>query len=194
MKKITILILFVTTFGYSQTTDTIKKSNPILYLDLAIGFGRTNKVATFAGISLNYQVGKNLFTARFTEAAAIDGFFFIFPITNTVITDRGLLYGLRFIDDGESYSFSAGISRVNKSEYVNSTTQVESSFFGVPFELNYTYFNKNRARYRILYGLIPNGRPTAFGRSIGFKFYGTISKSPVFGIGISTSIGWHKRY
>ena len=194
MKITAILIFLSTTFAHSQTADTIKKSNPILFADISIGLGRVEKLAYISSLSLNYQFGNNLLTARLMQIARVEKHVVFLPIDITTFTDHALMYGKRYITDGESFSFSAGISLVNKSECIDSNTKLESAFFGVPFELNYIYFNKKRAPYRIIYGLIPIGKPIAFGRSIGFKFYGTISKSPVFGIGVSTSIGWHKHY
>lgn len=187
-------MILTQTISFATVKDSIPKSNPIVYVDLQLGIGRADKIALATSNSINYQSGKNLYTARFTSMERVDDWFFIFPITGTSTTEIGLLYGKRYIDHGESFSFSAGLSQVTRSQSFVNQPRVTESYFGVPFELNYMFFNAKRAQYRIIYGLFPIGKPTAFGRSIGFKIFGNISKNSFFGFGVSTSIGWHKKY
>lgn len=194
MKKIFLTLIFSQTFSFASVLDSIPKSNPIVYLDVQLGIGRADKIALSGSYSINFQSGKNLYTARILNMARVDDWFFIFPITGTSTTEIGLLYGRRYIENGESLSFSAGLSQVTTSQNFVNEPRVISSHFGVPFEFNYMFFNAKKARYHILYGLIPIGKPTALGRSIGFKLFGNISKNSFFGFGVSTSIGWHKKY
>jgi hypothetical protein len=63
----------------------------------------------------------------------------------------------------------------------------------LPIELNFKWFKSKKKRYRI-YGIIPVGEPTSFGRNFGFKLVGNISKNSFVGLGIVYGFGIHKKY
>ena len=187
-------MIFFQTLLFAQQSDTIPKSNPIFYFDIHFGIGRAEKIAFSTGASLNYQVSNNLFTARYAAMTRVDNWFLIFPTAGTTTTEFGVLYGKRFVDGGESYSFSAGIALVKTEKNFNNQPNSFSTYIGIPFEFNYMFFKANKEPFRIFYGIIPVGKPITFGQSVGFKLLGNISKNPFFGIGVTTSIGWHKKY
>ena len=184
-----------------------QKSLPIIFGELGIGYGRVfseeGGLATLG--SLNYEFNKNLITARYVDHSQLKLEMLAitpvtpFPIitTDAKIHELGLLYGRRYTDDGFSYSFSGGIAGYNyiissKDEngnwYENSKTH-----FGVPIEFNIKWFKSAKSPYRI-YELIPVGKATALGNSIGFKFFGTISKHTYLGVGLTLGIGYHQTY
>lgn len=202
------LLLFITK-NYCNNliiNDSIKKENPILFAEMAIGFSNGD-IKGFTGIgSLNYQYKNNLFTFRTLEI--IDnkkvGSFLFLPLL--VLEDRvneySFLYGRRYVYDNSSFSYSLGLAYINREYLIddlnivpnfNDLNYADESFVGLPFELNFKWFNSKKKRYRI-YGLIPVGKPVGFANSIGFKFYGTVAKKSYFGIGVSFGLGWHKTY
>lgn len=106
-----------------------------------------------------------------------------------------LLYGLRTIEENHAYSFSLGVSYSgyyqNYDKNVNNN--INYDYVGVPFEANIKWFKEEKRRFRI-YGLIPVGKPTAFGGAIGFKLFGNISRQTYAGIGLTYGLGFHKVY
>ncbi len=54
-------------------------------------------------------------------------------------------------------------------------------------------FKGKKRQYR-LYKIIPVGRKTSFGRNVGFKIIGNISKNSFIGVGINCGLGIHKKY
>ena len=212
--KVLIIIILSTFTAFSQVTkDSIvkKKTNPVIYGDLFFGPSvDKNSRTIFIGGSLNYQYKKNLFTIRYTENLDLETrWVFIFPtfISKSENRETAILFGQRFIDGNQSLSFSAGIS-YNQFEVFNydnenlflsnfSKDLISSNydnFIGFPFEAEIRWFNAKKQRYRIVYALIPIGQPTSFGRSIGFKLLGNISKQSYIGIGLTFGIGYHKEY
>ena len=184
---------------FSQTSE---KQNPVLFVDETLGgaFGDAGGLAL--GLGIHYQVKRNLFTARYTGTAnfsvgILDPLIPLpYPLLNSSLDEIALLYGQRFIDNGHAYGISLGASynhyRVfNKKN--DSPYDVNSKYIGLPFEANIKWFKSVKKRFRI-YGLIPVGKPTAFGGSIGFKFFGNISKQSYAGIGLSYGLGYHKVY
>ncbi|WP_452219027.1 hypothetical protein [Lacinutrix undariae] len=113
------------------------------------------------------------------------------------VDEFSLLYGKRFIKDTYSFSASVGVS-LNELVYNsldnNMNTSTKEQYIGFPFEVNIRLFKRKKERIRVLYGLIPIGKPTSFGRSIGLKLYGNIGRVNYVGLGVNTSLGWHKKY
>lgn len=206
MKKIfLILLLLLTGKNFGQDT-IIQKSNPIVYGELLFGFGGSfNKYNGYIyGGSLGYQIKKNLFTIRYTVnpeikyKAATAGLVGV-PVFYSRYKNKeiGLLYGRRFVKEGRSLSFAAGIS-TNELEYRyrHEGSEIQSTikhYYGMAYELNIKWFKHRKERYRI-YGMFPVGKPTAFGRSIGLKLTGNISKHSYLGFGITYGFGLHKHY
>jgi hypothetical protein len=154
------------------------------------------------GIGLNYQLKRNLFTVRCTGTAKFNVDIISplvplpYPSLNSSLDEVALLYGQRFINNGHAYSISLGASYNHFRIYDKSTSaryDINSEYIGLPFEANIKWFKSVKKRFKI-YGLIPVGKPTAFGGSIGFKFFGNISKQSYAGIGLSYGLGYHKVY
>jgi hypothetical protein len=111
--------------------------------------------------------------------------------------ENAFMYGRRLVDGNMSYSYGAGISHIDREYLMDETNNLlkydNEQFIGLPFEFNVKWFNSTKQKYRI-YELIPVGQPTSFANSIGFKFYGSISKRSFVGLGITFGLGWHKVY
>jgi len=201
---ILLLINVLLCFSQQDSTQVKTNDNPILYGGFTFG-GSGGKVdgLTF-GANLNYQINKDLITFRSiyiidknndVGLAAI----FIIPLFfgGDSMNENALLYGKRFIFEGSALSISAGISsnlRKYKVNVNNESIQKRSSYIGIPFEVNFDLFKNRKKRYRIIYGLIPIGKPTAFGRYFGIKFFGNFGKFNYFGLGMNFGLGWHKKH
>jgi len=204
-----LLFLLLFCFAYlpavSQALDTVKR-NPIIFGEFTVGGAGGKAGGGTAYFSLNYQKQSNLFTVRYLANIKLSltweniSPFSVFPIirerSNT--EEYAALYGLRLVKKGHSFSASAGISFNQFTEYSYTETSEklgsESSYWGIPYELNIKWFKSRKKRFRIVYGLIPIGKKTALGRSIGFKFYGSLSNNGFVGFGINSGLGYHKRY
>ena len=185
-------------------SDSIKNnSNPIIFAELLFGYSNGDTGGWTGGASLNYQFKNNLFTLRtlgFSELR-YEGKFIIIPFYTTIakLEEYALMYGKRNIDEDSSFSYSAGISIIKYSELDepnsirNNLKYIEQNFIGIPIECNIKWFKSNKERYRI-YGLIPVGKPVAFGNSFGFKAFANISKKSFVGIALIFGIGYHKNY
>lgn len=202
----TIFILLYSFFGFAQqdSTQVKRKSNPILYGDFLIGGSGGKATGITFGFDLNYQINKDLITFRsiyILDKNKEVGFeaILIFPIFHggDSMNEFALLYGKRYVFDGSALSISVGVStNLIKKKIVQNDENItfRDSYVGIPFEVNFNIFKKEKRRFRIVYGLIPVGKPTAFGRSIGIKFFGNIGEFNYFGLGINTGLGWHKKY
>lgn len=183
-----------------------QKINPIIFADIGEGIG--NDMTAKGGFqfytSLNYEKNKNLITARYSQLFEF-GFdvvpigFLAFPVVTSDVTSKevALLYGRRYTNNGFSYSFSAGISTNIYEETLKDDAgkryKVTSNYVGLPLEFSIKWFKREKSPYRI-YGLIPVGKPTALGNSIGFKLIGNISQHSYVGLGLDYGIGYHKEY
>lgn len=206
MKK--IIILLITLFAlniYSQ--ETTENKEPILFVELVIGgAGEINGKGGFLlGAEFNYQFKTNLFSFRYLEHSQLElDAIFLSPFTPIPIIrekinhkEIGLLYGKRWIYVGSSFSVSGGISLNHYSNKItdenNQRININTNYIGFPFEVNIKWFKSKKKRYRI-YGLIPVGKPTSFGRNFGFKLVGNVSKNSFIGVGIVYGFGIHKKY
>lgn len=196
-------LIFLCIIAFSVTNaqknqDSIKiKENPILFGDFFIGYSNTGKRAATVGINLNYQVKNNLFTFRTSETKSIDriDWILIFPVSivSNTTTEYALLYGKRYIEDDLSYHFSGGFS-YNINEDINGNIKTNDFFVGLPLEVGMTFFKSKKEKLRVLYGLIPVGKPTSFGKSMGLKLYANIAKRSYVGLGLTFGLGWYKIY
>ncbi|WP_445733801.1 hypothetical protein [Mariniflexile sp.] len=199
-----IVFLYCSLSAQNAVDSTELKSNPIIYLEGNFGYTGGNASGFTIGCQINYQNNKDLFTFRYQNqsnlksdyvAVAFIAFPYIYSDFN--IDEYSILYGKRYIDNNESYSFSIGVSNNIKHSKIKENNIVywqDESYIGIPFEVTIKWFKANKKRFRAYYGLIPIGKPTAFGRSFGFKLYGNVGKSSYIGAGLSLGYGWHKKY
>lgn len=188
------LILFFICFnGFPQQND----KNPILYAEFYFGgaLGYINGI--ILGGELNSQLNKTLFTLRYSGVVDVERQYFLgipFLAETGSIDEFSLLLGQRYIQEGYSTSFSLGPS-YNITEIYNAETgnMDRTDSFGLSLEANIKLFKNEKEKYRILY-IIPVGEPTGFGRSIGLKLSGNISKTSYLGLSIISGLGWHKIY
>jgi hypothetical protein len=183
------------------------KSNPVYFYEGYIGFGGAKTAGWTAGVTINYQFFRtDLLTARvgtfvgYEAEVAMLGPIIGVPVyrRSERIVDYGLLYGKRWVRGGVSFSNSAGISAMHY-EYLEKIDEDyyprEKNFIGTPFELSLKFFKNHKRRFRVYYGIIPvTKKKVSFGRSIGLKFVGNLSKSSYTGFAISYGFGCHKKY
>ncbi|MCH2034624.1 MAG: hypothetical protein MK202_14025 [Tenacibaculum sp.] len=208
MKKTTILLFIISLTCFqlnaqnSTETTTNQKKNSVWFLDATIGGSNSEGGAALVGFSLNYQYNKNLFTFRSNisyELATPASLSIVFPfLTGSVYNiERALLYGRRHTYEGFSYSYSAGIaySELKESEGFFNFEPINhlDNAIGFPLQFVIKWFKEEKSRYRI-YEVIPVGKPTTLGNSIGFKFMANVSKIPYVGVGLTIGLGKHKKY
>jgi hypothetical protein len=202
LRHIILLCFLATTLnGWSQA---IKKENPIVFAEGFFGGAWGNTGGFAAGVNLNYQLHRSLFSFRYCENVKFNSYVNTIGLialpTLTLYSDMeeaSILYGWRFIQNAHSLSFSLGVSYSNLSYRPKNDYQAEYStanYIGLPYEFNIKWFKPVKKRYGIFYGLIPVGRPVSFGHSFGLKIYGNISRYSYVGFGISYGLGWHKEY
>ena len=196
----TIFIVFITTFCNSQEKD----SNSIFYSDFIIGSSTINGGSFNAGISLNYQNKKDLFSLKLNSSLDQNDatlFNVIFPLATfftagVVSKEYSFLYGKRFVKDSFSYSFSIGTSYLVyydlSGHFFGPLSINRENLLGVPVEFTMHWFDSKKERIKAL-GLFPIGKPTGFGISSGFKIYGTIAKKSYIGAGLIFGFGYYKR-
>ena len=204
-----IFILIAAFYSLNLHSQEEKEGNsPIIFGEFIFGgAGRIGGNAGFLlGGELNYQYNKNLFSIRYLENSQLDpDIFFLTPFTAFPILrkknynkETAVLYGKRWIYGGSSLSVSGGISfntfLSHLTDQNNRNYTTKDNYVGFPFEVNFKWFKSKKKRYRILYGLIPVGKPTAFGRNFGFKLVGNISKNSFIGLGLVYGLGIHKKY
>ncbi|RYE24217.1 MAG: hypothetical protein EOP42_22480 [Sphingobacteriaceae bacterium] len=204
MKQAIIILCVIAFFiGRIFAQDTVK-TNPIIFGEGYLGGPIAGLSGLYAGASLNYQIKNSLLSLRASIIPDWDlrilSPFIPLPyfIDNGHADEYSLLYGLRNIKNGHSFSFSTGVSynyRLVKT-YDNDDRfldQTQHNYIGLPFELNVKWFKKEKKRYLIYY-VIPVGKPTGFGRSFGLKLSGNLSKYSYLAFGIVGGIGYHKHY
>lgn len=195
-------LLFLPFFLFSQNKsvkkDSIKKE-PIIFGEFTLGISRdlTDGVKFLVGGGLKYQYKNHLFSFRYNENIEFKSyFFFVVPIVTNLnkTQEQAIMYGKRWVEDGTSYSLLAGLSTNRYIVFDQGNIVSTENYGGIPFEANIKWFKSKKSRFRIIYGAIPIGKPTSFGRSIGFKLVGNISKRSYVGIGLTFGIGIHKQY
>lgn len=197
--------LFLLIAFYSISVHSQEKGNlPVIFGEVILGgAGKINgNRGMLLGAELNYQHKKDLFSIRYTEnwQTVADVVIVIFPILRTkyAIKETALLYGKRWIDGGTSLSISGGISHItylsNLRDENDEINTMSENYLGFPFEVNLKLFKSEKTRFRILYGLIPVGKPTSFGRNFGLKLVGNISRNSFIGLGFVFGLGVHKEY
>ncbi len=206
MKKIVFFLVFFLIYNtYSQENKNGRE--PIIFGEII--FGGTNEIngnnGFLIGGEIKYQLKNNLFSFRYLENSQLQSDvlyvfpFIAFPIVKEKKNTReiGILYGKRWGYKSSSISISGGISLNTSLEKIKSQNNVyhkmKDTFLGIPFEFNFKWFQSKKKKYR-LYGIIPIGRPTSFGRSFGFKILGNISKNSFIGFGFVYGLGVHKKY
>ena len=213
LKKIILntAFIFIYQFAFSQTNkntnnkeivkkdlDSIsKKSNPIIFADINFGYAYFSEHAFSGGLSLNYQNKSNFYKFRFVQHEYYQKvkFISIIPITKTSVlyNEYSLMYGKRIIKDEFSYHFTIGVS-YNYLNFIQENNSIsKNQFYGLPIEIGFLSFNKNKERYR-LYGIIPVGKPTSFGRSTGIKIVANIAERSYIGLHLSIGLGYYKKY
>lgn len=200
MKQLPIVIFLVifSSIKAQENLDSLNtKPNPIIFGDFSLGYSKGFVKGFTVGGSVNYQKKNNLFTFRTLQVINIKkiDFFLIFPynIESETMTEYSLLYGKRYIEEGFSYHFSGGISFATYDKNFEND-KLALNYFGFPVEVGVSWFKNKKRRFRVLYGLIPVGKPTSFGRSIGFKLHANITKRSYVGLGLTFGLGWHKIY
>ena len=199
MNKIILFsLLFLLNFSFviaQEKQDSLRvQTYPILFTGMNLGYVSGGLKGLNASFDVNYQIKDNLFTFKYATIMEPDvGVLFFIPFVkiNVVIDQFSFLYGKRFVVNNFSYHFSAGISYSNA---INKRIDEKYNYFGFPIEIGTNWFHSKKRRFRILYGLIPIGKPTGFGRSVGFKLHANIAKESYVGLGLNFGIGWHKKY
>ncbi|WP_196886520.1 hypothetical protein [Aureivirga sp. CE67] len=205
-----ITLLLLSFFSFSQEYKN-NDSSPIIYGEF--NFGGAGVIGGnggfMFGLSTNYQHNKDLFTLRYNHFSEydfhsnyIDAGLIVLPYAyvdqKSYYNEVGLLYGKRWISKGTSFSLSLGPSLNFQSDKIRPQNGKEywenNSYVGLGYEANIKFFKGKKRRFRAPYGLIPFGKKTSFGRSLGFKFIGNISKNSYFGIGVNYGFGIHRKY
>ena len=202
LKRALIFMLFMITFlsikAQEKQDSIVKKPNPIVFGDLSLGYGNGSLKGLMGGVSLNYQSKNNLLTLRHLEIFRFDNidFFLIFPynIESRSLKEYSILYGKRYLEEGTAYHFSGGFSYNTYQQKKDNEIIAGESFVGFPMEAGISWFKNKKKRFRVFYGLIPVGKPTSFGRSIGFKIHANIARRSYVGMGLTFGLGWHKKY
>lgn len=149
-----IAILFFL-FKGSLSSQNVEKQNPIIFLDFNLGSFASQSTGFLAGAELNYQLNKNLFSLAYVRRTEIEIdplviAFVAFPIfkNSANVDEIAVLYGLRLLRDGHSFSFSAGPSY---NTYYYSTEAENSPWeraneFGLSFEGNVKWFKREKKK------------------------------------------------
>lgn len=200
-KKLLLILFFLSLFPTEAQNESVSETNPIIFAEINVGISRlfNDGLAGNLSFSANYQSKMNLFTFRFAQTAilqanSVDDIFSIDPKVQN--DEYAFLYGRRWIEEGQSMSVSLGLSYNTFKDDFNFSTNRHASItnhFGIPFEANIRWFKSEKRRYRLL-EVFPVGPPTGFGRSIGFKLFGNISKQSYIGIGLVYGLGYHRYY
>lgn len=199
-----VLLLTIKTINAQEQQDSIKvKQNPIIFADFFLGYTNGYVKGLGVGGTVYYQHKKNLYTFR--AMGTIDhrdvNYRYIIPVSGVskLAEEYAFLYGKRFIEEDFSYHFSGGVSynvyiEKDREFIFDESIIYRESYIGFSTEIGLAWFKRKKKRFGLLYGLIPVGKPTGFGRSFGVKLYANIAKKSYVGLGLSYGIGWHKIY
>jgi len=181
-----------------------QQSNPIIYVDGIFGYAGGHAKGWTVGGSFNIQNKKDLFSFRVLSVNEIDtdnlaSIAIILPLIfeSNTSDEYAILYGRRFLFNDHSLSFSLGASTTHRQYKIkldDKKLNLVDDYIGIPFEVTMRWFKPTKTRYRAVYGLVPVGKPTGFGRSFAFKLFGSISERSFIGFGISVGFGFHKKY
>lgn len=210
-RNLLILILFLAFYSKGLSQDSLTSEEPtIMYADFFLGSAKLGgEDGVVFGAELCHQYKNRLLTARITvnPRKTIDGR--ILWIFNNVSERRvdietAFLYGFREIEKGASWNASVGLSfnRYTKRNYPQNSPEIVTaySYVGLPYEFSFKLFKAKKRRYWMVIPLgpipipFPVGKPTVFGRGVGFKFFGNLSKRSYFAFGISYGWGVHRKY
>lgn len=201
LKNTVIFIFFLLSFlsinGQEKQDSISLQETPLAFGDFSFGYTNGSIKGYSFGANVYYQDKNDLFTFRTLTTVDVQEvkWLLFFPVlTESNITNEySLLYGKRYIKGGFSYHFSGGVS-YNFTKIINNGIKTKDSYIGLPLEVGFRFFKSKKKRFGVLFGLIPVGKPTSFGRSIGFKLYANVSKSSYFGFGLTFGLGMHKVY
>lgn len=190
--RLFLLIVFIASVSSKAESQDTTKQYPILFAQAFFGPAWGN-YDYLMGAALNYQVEQHLFTTRYVYARERKEYRSS-DVDESTLHEVALLYGWRLLEKNVSYSFSLGGSYSWYTESRRNRYQVitqEARYWGVPFEANVLLFKAKRKRFRLL-GLLPVGRPTLFGGSIGVKVAGNFSRYSYAGAGMTYGLGGHQ--
>jgi hypothetical protein len=205
MKPKQLFTLLLTAGVFLQaSSQSADKQNPVLFGDVFLGhaWGRAGGISM--GAAVHFQKAQSLFTLRYGTTARLNAkvasIWVPIPLfeEESSLEEISVLYGRRrLVSGGSAISVSLGLSANSFKEYStgnNQPTEKISRYVGFPFEGNIKWFKARKDRFRIFYGLVPVGRPTAFGRSFGLKLSGNFSKYSYAGLSLAVGLGLHKKY
>ena len=192
-----LLLSFLSVNGQKKQDSISTQETPLAFGNFSFGYTNGSVKGYSFGLNVNYQEKNNLFTFKTLTTVDIQevNWLLFFPIfvKSSITNEYSLLYGKRYIKGGFSYHFSGGVS-YNFTEIINNGVETNDSYIGLPLEIGLRFFKSKKKRFGVLFGLIPVGKPTAFGRSIGLKLYANVSKKSYFGFGLTFGLGFHKVY
>ncbi|RFZ90427.1 hypothetical protein D0C36_21790 [Mucilaginibacter conchicola] len=211
MKILIVIIALIASAFCLYAQDTIQSkidtnglkiqvnTNPIIFADLGFLAGRDVMLSS----SINYQYKRNLFILRGIATKGGTERVDMLPTpavvlkNNSTMREVALLYGQRFIKNGVSFSASLGISSNSAHTFyktpLGAYANVTNYYVGMPYEFTFMWFRSKKRPFKLLF-LIPVGKPSGFGPSLGLKFAGSISKYSFFSGGLVYGIGYHKAY
>ncbi|HZF64573.1 MAG TPA: hypothetical protein VEZ55_08815 [Chitinophagaceae bacterium] len=197
------LLILIVSINLKAISQTGQKQNQILFAEGFVGHSWGSAGGFSGGVELNFQKNRSLFTLRYATAVKLRSGILspIVPLPyfeeKSELDEVSVLYGWRFIENARSFSFSLGFSHNSLRQLITDNNQKiikASSYVGLPFEANIKWFKAEKKRFRIIYGLLPVGKPTAFGGSFGFKLFGNISTNSYGGASLVYGLGLHKKY
>lgn len=158
-----------------------EKPNRIWFAEGFTGFSVGEDSGIMYGASFNYQIKKNLLTARYTRNEDLEFVIFFIPSTVVKTDELSLLYGWRTIKNKHSLSFSLGpsFSSSRKNEPFE-MEEIRTDSYGVAFEGNIKWF--------------PGKAKRAFQPGGGFKLSGNVADTYYLGLSLVLGLGNHKIY
>jgi len=198
MKRTCLFAVFIFLSASRLFGQDSAKTNPIIYADLGFSAFVSVNDGLLLSSDFNYQAGNNLFTLKVTGIGHMD---IIYSDAGSDVShiygEAALLYGRRWIRAGHSLNLSAGLALEGRTVYYSqlesTTIQTHTNYIGFPFEAQVLWFKSRKRRSRI-YGLIPYGKPTGFGNSVGINITGNISAHSFISFGLVFGLGYFKGY
>lgn len=198
MKRACLVAVFIVLGSCRLFAQDSLKTNPIIYADMAFSAFTSVKDGLLFSGAFSYQDDDNLFTLKATGIGHMDRIIFNPDFDEGhIYGEAGLLYGKRWISGGHSFSFSAGLALEGQTTYYSyhgsPETQTHTNYIGFPFEADVLWFKARKRRSRI-YGIIPYGKPTGLGSSVGLNIAGNVSAHSFISFGIVFGVGEFRRY